>query len=44
MGAFLHGLAGDTAASGTGMEALTATDIIDNIGNAFLKLKNRVLL
>ncbi|NLJ42932.1 MAG: NAD(P)H-hydrate dehydratase [Bacteroidales bacterium] len=44
VGAYLHGLAGDIAASETGMEALTASDIIENIGNAFLKLKNIVSL
>jgi len=44
LGAYIHGLAGDIAASKTGMESLIASDIIDNIGNAFLKLKNGVLL
>ena len=44
LGAYLHGLAGDIAASRSGMESVTASDIIDNIGNAYLKLKNRELL
>ena len=38
-GVFLHGLAGDIAAEETGMEALIASDIINNIGKAFLKIK-----
>ncbi len=38
MGVYLHGLAGDIAAEITGQEALTATDIIHNIGNAYLSL------
>lgn len=32
---FLHGLAGDIAAGTKGQESLIATDIADNIGNAF---------
>jgi ADP-dependent NAD(P)H-hydrate dehydratase / NAD(P)H-hydrate epimerase len=40
LGVYLHGLAGDIAASSTGYESLTASDIIDNISGAFLKLKN----
>ena len=35
-GVYLHGLAGDIAAQRTGRQALIASDIIDNIGNAFL--------
>ncbi|SDD35616.1 NAD(P)H-hydrate dehydratase [Niabella drilacis] len=38
MGVFLHGLAGDLAAGARGMEAMTATDIIENIGSAFQQL------
>src|SRR4030042_6198119 len=36
-GVYLHGLAGDIAAQHTGQQALIASDIIDNIGNAFMK-------
>ncbi|HUS87226.1 MAG TPA: NAD(P)H-hydrate dehydratase [Bacteroidales bacterium] len=34
---YLHGLAGDIAAGVTGQESLIASDIINNIGNAFKK-------
>ena len=37
VGVYLHGLAGDYAATKTGWHALIASDIIDNLGNAFLK-------
>ena len=37
-GVFLHGSAGDVASSYLGMEAVIATDIIDNIGNAYQEL------
>jgi hydroxyethylthiazole kinase-like uncharacterized protein yjeF len=36
-GVYLHGLAGDCAAMKTGRQALIASDIIDNLGNAFMK-------
>jgi len=39
-GVYLHGLAGDLAAAKSGYESIIASDIIDNISNAFLKLKN----
>jgi ADP-dependent NAD(P)H-hydrate dehydratase / NAD(P)H-hydrate epimerase len=39
LGVFLHGLAGDIAADEMGMEALLASDLINNIGKAFKKLK-----
>ncbi len=35
-GVYLHGLAGDLAAQKTSRQALIASDITDNIGNAFL--------
>jgi len=38
LGVYLHGLAGDMAAEAAGQEALTANDIINNIGNAYLTL------
>ncbi|MFK5982073.1 MAG: NAD(P)H-hydrate dehydratase [Flavobacteriaceae bacterium] len=37
-GVYLHGSAGDIASNYLGFEALVASDIIDNIGNAFLEL------
>ena len=37
-GVYLHGLAGDVGASKNGYEALKASLIIKNIGNAFLEL------
>lgn len=39
MGVFLHGLAGDLAAASHGMEAMTATDIIEHFGKAFQALQ-----
>jgi ADP-dependent NAD(P)H-hydrate dehydratase / NAD(P)H-hydrate epimerase len=39
LGVFLHGLAGDIAADEMGMEALLASDLNNNIGKAFKKLK-----
>ncbi|MBO9595717.1 MAG: NAD(P)H-hydrate dehydratase [Niabella sp.] len=38
MGVFLHGLAGDFAATARGMDAMIATDIIEHIGKAFEQL------
>lgn len=35
LGVYLHGLAGDMAASELSMEAMIASDIIDNLGRAF---------
>ena len=36
LGVYLHGLAGDLGGKKLGQEALLASDIIDNLGNAFL--------
>jgi hydroxyethylthiazole kinase-like uncharacterized protein yjeF len=41
-GVFLHGLAGDLAAEHSCHESLTATDIIDNIGNAYNFIRNKM--
>ncbi len=38
MGVWSHGLAGDCYVQKNGAEALTATDIIDNLGQAFLQI------
>ncbi len=38
MGVYLHGLAGDIAAKKMSQEALIASDIIDNLGKAFMTL------
>ena len=40
LGVYLHGLAGDMAASGKGIHSLIATDIIEKIPEAFMCLKN----
>ncbi|MBO7593945.1 MAG: NAD(P)H-hydrate dehydratase, partial [Salinivirgaceae bacterium] len=40
LGVGIHGLAGDIAARTDGMEFVTASNITDNLGKAFLKLKN----
>jgi NAD(P)H-hydrate epimerase len=42
IGVYLHGLAGDIAAAKSGYESIIASDIIDNIGNAFLRMKNGI--
>lgn len=39
LGVYIHGLAGDIAAQTHSEEALIASDIIDNLGQAFLKLR-----
>jgi ADP-dependent NAD(P)H-hydrate dehydratase / NAD(P)H-hydrate epimerase len=38
LGVYLHGLAGDIASETTGMEAMVAGDLINNLGAAFRKL------
>lgn len=40
LGAYIHGLAGDIAASEKGMHSLIATDIIDKLPEAFSSLKS----
>jgi NAD(P)H-hydrate epimerase len=40
-GVFLHGLAGDLAATGCGMESLIASDLIGNLPDAFLKVQRK---
>jgi NAD(P)H-hydrate epimerase len=39
-GTYVHGMAGDLAAEETGCQALVASDIINHIGKAFIKLKD----
>jgi NAD(P)H-hydrate epimerase len=39
-GVFIHGMAGDIAAAKSGPESIIASDIINNIGNAFLKIRS----
>ncbi len=38
LGVYIHGLAGDIAAKKLSMESLIASDIIENLGEAFLKI------
>lgn len=40
LGVYLHGMAGDLAASKISMEALLASDIINSLGSAFLNIGN----
>ena len=39
LGVYIHGLAGDLAAQEISEESLTATDIVDYLGQAFLEVK-----
>jgi NAD(P)H-hydrate epimerase len=39
LGVFMHGLAGDIAASEKGQRSMIATDIIDRISAAFYSIK-----
>lgn len=39
LGMYLHGLAGDIAAEEHGQESLIASDIVDNIGKAYISFK-----
>ena len=41
MGVYLHGLAGDLAAKDLGQEALSAGDLVQYLGKAFLTLQSR---
>ncbi|NJB35148.1 NAD(P)H-hydrate dehydratase [Croceivirga sp. JEA036] len=41
MGVYLHGLAADVGVNASGFEAFTASQLVDNIGNAFLELFKR---
>jgi NAD(P)H-hydrate epimerase len=43
LGTYMHGLAGDSAASEKGMHSLIASDIIDKIPSAFFSLKSNEL-
>lgn len=40
LGVYLHGLAGDLAVLKTGKVSLIASDLIDNIGKAFILIEN----
>jgi NAD(P)H-hydrate epimerase len=41
LGVYLHGLAGDIAAEKISQEALIASDLIDNLGFAFLQIQHK---
>ena len=43
IGVFLHGLAGDIASEISGYESVIATDIINNIGKAFMNIRDNEL-
>lgn len=40
LGVYVHGLAGDIAARANGQEYVTASEIVNNIGKAFIKIKH----
>lgn len=42
-GVFIHGLAGDMALKKQSPESVIATDIIENIGNAFMWLRDKIV-
>lgn len=42
-GVYIHGLAGDIAAEKTGFESLIASDIINNIGNAYKRIREQLV-
>ena len=41
LGVYLHGLTADIALPETGYQSFIASDVIDNIGNAYISLKNK---
>lgn len=41
IGVYLHGLAGDLASKKVGQEAVIASDIVENLGFAYLKIKEK---
>ena len=43
LGVYIHGLAGDAAAEKISMEGMIAGDIIENLGNAFKKIQEKIL-
>ena len=43
IGVYLHGLAGDIASEKIGKEAIIASDIVDNLGPAYLRIKENKL-
>ncbi|HEA29103.1 MAG TPA: NAD(P)H-hydrate dehydratase [Leeuwenhoekiella sp.] len=42
LGVYLHGLAGDLAAEELGYEALTAGDLVEHLGKAYLEIKGKI--
>jgi NAD(P)H-hydrate epimerase len=42
-GVFIHGMAGDIALKRQSPESVIATDIIENIGNAFICLRDKIV-
>ena len=40
-GVYLHGMAGDIASEKMSYESILASDIINNIGNAFMKIREQ---
>ncbi len=41
-GTYIHGLAGDLAAEAVGQDSMIATDIVRNLGGAFVQMRSRV--
>jgi NAD(P)H-hydrate epimerase len=39
-GTYIHGLAGDLAAEAVGQDSMIATDIVRNLGNAFVQMRH----